>query len=58
MAEVDGGFGVSAAAQYSVILSVEWVYVSWTSECLRSGVRVGKSLDGFSAIVRTYSSGA
>ena len=57
-AQIDGGFGMSASTQHTVILCVEWVYVSWTSECLRLCCWIGQSLDGFSAIVGTNTCGA
>ena len=39
--KVDGGFGVSASAKYSVVLCIEWVDMSGASKSLWCGVGVG-----------------
>ena len=57
-AEVDGGFGVSAAAQHAVLLSIERVDVSRTSEGLWGGSWIGKGADGLGTVVGGDASGA
>ena len=51
VAEVDGGFGMSASAQHTVVLCVKRTDMSWSAEGLRLRCWVGQSLDGLSAVV-------
>ena len=56
--EVDGGFGMSAAAQHTIVLCIEGIYMTRASEGFWLGCRICEGLDGLCAVVSTYTSGA
>ena len=56
--EVDGGFGMSAATQHTVLLGIEGVDMAWTTEGLGCRRRVGEGTDGGGTVVGRYACGA
>ena len=56
--QVNGSFGVSGSTQYALVLGIEGIDVSGTSEVLRLGVGIGQCANCGGTVVCAHSSGA